>query len=340
MLISATTVKDTTENVERFVRRNLSAGIDHLVLFIDSEQPEIVDHFAGSAEVTCVPAWDETWWNGTQRPGLNGRQNLNCSVVNALLVGFTWAEWLFHIDADEVVRLDRARLERLDRSVDVVLLEVLESVSHPDAEDEGGWFKRLLTRDERETLVERGLLSSLPNKSYFHGHVIGKSGWRPSHALRGGLHRPRDLSGEAVKGFEADWLQLLHFESQTPTEFERKWRNLVGSGLDRIKVRTERQPVASAVQELLDDHLSTVETELGFRAIYERTTQDRFPELRQLGFLVRVDTDETQYEARRIPPDELGRLRSLLRGARDVPKTEFSGASQERAVSRIDAQEG
>lgn len=335
MLITATTVKDTVVNVDRFVRRNRGAGIDHLVLFVDSEQPELVDHFADSPVVTCVPAWDESWWGSAERPGLNGRQNLNCSVVNALLADRPWAEWLFHLDADEVVLLDRDRLEGLDRSVDVVLLEVLESVSHPDAEADGGWFKRLLAREERETLVERGLLAELPNKSYFHGHVIGKSGWRPSYRLRAGLHRPRDLSGTAVKGMEAEWLRMLHFESQSLQEFERKWRNLAGSGLDRIKVRTERRPVAAAVQDLLAGHPSASEATDGFRAIYEATTQDPFHELDELGLLVRVAPDEKRYEPRDVPGREVELLRALLREARAVPKVDFHGAAQADVVTRL-----
>lgn len=333
MLVSASTVKDTVANLERFVRRNRAAGIDHLILFLDADQPEVEAAFAGSAAVTCVRAWGPGWWGEHHPAGLNKRQNLNAGLANAVLTRSPWAEWLFHVDADEVVHLDRDRLEGLDRAIPVVHLEVLEAVSDPDAVAEGGWFKRLLVRPEREVLLERGLIPRLPNQAYFHGHVGGKSGWRPSLGLRAGVHKPQDLSGATLTGVSAG--RVLHLESTTAQEFARKWRNLVAAGLDTMNVRGERRLIAGAVVEVVGRGLDEAATEAALHDLWRRTTRDPFPELRALGYLERIDVDAARFEPRPIPEGDLAAMRRLLAAAGGVDRRGLHGPHPERVLDRV-----
>lgn len=340
MLVSASTVKDTVTNLETFVRRNLAAGLDHLVLFLDADQPEIEEHFGGRDDVTCVRAWGPEWWGEDRPDGLNTRQILNVSVANAVLTRVGWASWLFHIDGDEVVRLDRERLERLPERTGVVLLEVLESVSDPDAEAEGGWFKRLLTRDERQVLLDRGLIAARPNRAYFHGHITGKSGWRPTLELRGGVHKPRDREDRPVTGERAPWLQVLHLDSPTATEFARKWRNLVGAGLATMAAREQRGDIGRQVADVLARPLGDDEVEAELQALWRRTTRDPFPELRDLGYLERIDVDEVRYRPRPVPAAGRAELRALLGAAGGTDRRGLHGPHRERVLDQIVAAAG
>src|SRR5688572_18815172 len=107
MLFTASTVKDTLPNVQRFVRGNLAGGVDHMVVLLDApgaeDQREVRAWLEEQPNVTTVPT-DKEWWAG-DRPGqLNVRQRTNVNVVKQVLGGFDWAEWLFHIDGDEIVQ--------------------------------------------------------------------------------------------------------------------------------------------------------------------------------------------------------------------------------------------
>ena len=105
MLASVSTVKDTVRNVSRFVERNLAGGIDHMFVFVDAPDAECERYLGDHPHVTPILA-TETWWNGARPEGLNRRKIINANVVKALLTDYEWASWLFHIDADEIVRIE------------------------------------------------------------------------------------------------------------------------------------------------------------------------------------------------------------------------------------------
>ena len=82
MIISASTVKDSRENVEKFVRRNLLGGIDHMVVFVDAPLPDVEDFLDGHADVTLVRAYGD-WWAGQVPERLNERQLTNTGLVES-----------------------------------------------------------------------------------------------------------------------------------------------------------------------------------------------------------------------------------------------------------------
>lgn len=333
MLVATTTAKDRFGNLERFVARNLAGGLDHLILYLDAEQPEVIEGFREHPHVTCVAAWDESWWgpSGTP-PGLNTRQNLNANLSNAVLTRFPWAHWLFHIDADEVVQLNR-RLERLDPACRVVRLGVWEAVSHEDAGEE--WFKRRLKPEERSLLVSRGFTRAASNSQYFRGHLAGKSGWRPSLDLRAAIHVPLDASGRPVPGKQAKWLRVLHLESTSAREFARKWLNLVEAGLSTMAVRHARHDVATAVADLVGRTSDPSELEEGFARIYDELIRDPFDTLRDLDLLVHLDLDAPTWSPRTVPVAERDRLRSLLESARGLDTTPLLGPGRAAFLDRL-----
>ncbi len=128
MIISASTVKDTRENVEKFVRRNLLGGIDHLVVFVDEPLPDVEEFLDDHPDVTPVRAYGD-WWGGQKRGGLNERQITNAALISRLVAGFPWAEWVFQLDGDEVAQIDRAALARLGPETRAVRLTCLEAAS-------------------------------------------------------------------------------------------------------------------------------------------------------------------------------------------------------------------
>ena len=88
------------------VRRNLAGGVDHLIVYLDDEQPEVEKFLAASPNVTCITTHRD-WWHGGRQAELNDRQRTHATLALRMLSGFAWAHWMFHIDGDEVVHIDR-----------------------------------------------------------------------------------------------------------------------------------------------------------------------------------------------------------------------------------------
>jgi hypothetical protein len=157
VIISASTVKDSAENVEKFLRRNLLGGIDHLVVFLDAPMPEVEELLTGHPDATFVRAYGE-WWGDMDAGGLNERQINNASLISRLAAGFAWAEWMFMLDGDEVARIDRRVLDALPADERAVRLLPLEAASRLHPESDPTLFKRLLEPDELELLHTLGVI--------------------------------------------------------------------------------------------------------------------------------------------------------------------------------------
>jgi hypothetical protein len=335
MLASVSTVKDTPPNVERFVSRNLGSGIDHMVLFLDAEQPEVLAHLAAHPHVTVIEAGDDRWWRGARPDGLNRRQHFNANVVKALLSRADWADWLFHIDSDEVVHLDRDRLEQLPAETRIVHLAPLELVSRDDEDAAPTRYKRLLEHDELVLLAALGVVGRAVNEEYFHGHVGGKSGLRPALDLYSGIHKPTDSQRETLPGLSAPWLRLLHLESPSKEAFIRKWRNLLSSG-PRPKVRRARSDLVTAIDTLLGLDLPRDEVDALLGDLYERHVRDDVATLERLGFLERIDPDAGAYRPRAVPSPELDQLREGLAAVARQDKAPYRDGPAERVESLLD----
>ena len=226
LVVTASTVKDTLANVERFVDGNLAGGADHLVLFLDAPDdpatPDVRGFLDSHPHVTCVVT-DDTWWTDKRPEQLNTRQRINANVVKALLTTVDWAAWVFHVDGDEIVQLDRAVLDGVPASRAVVSLAPLEAVSRKSWDGDPTWFKRLLGSDDLTLLKTLGVLERPSNGALFHGHVEGKSGLRPTTDLWLTLHHVVDAEKSEVEAFtDPVALRLLHFESYSGEDFVRK----------------------------------------------------------------------------------------------------------------------
>lgn len=320
-VFTVSTVKDTTAGVERFVERNLAAGADHMVVFLDGGDPRTSRRFRDHPHVTVIHA-GKTHWGGLDATGLNTRQVVDANLVNALLVGLPGGAWLFHIDGDECLDLDRDRLLALPDDVGAVSLQPLEAVSRETADPAGTRFKRLLDPTELALLHTLGVIERPFQRHFFNGHVIGKAGLRPDATRRLALHVVRTAGGRPVPGHTADWLHHLHYESFSGEEFVRKWTNHVGAGAAVFNRR--RQVMRSAVAgALANAHVSDVRRRELLLEVYRRTVADDVATLDELGYLVEPDPARHAYTPRPLSPEQRRHVEEVLPRLRRADKRHF-----------------
>lgn len=299
MIFSVTTLRDTPRNTERFVRRNLGGGIDHMMIFLDGAQPEVASLLEAHPHVTVVTT-DEVWW-GTERPAsLNVRQIVNAETGRHVLAPIAEARWLFHIDGDEVVRLDSDVLDAVAPKWQVVALELLEAVGGMHPEGDPTWFKSRLTGQQLALLKVLGLLPRASNREYFRGHVGGKVGIRPSADVRLAIHRAFDPDGGRTPVFRDPALRVLHYESPSAEDFVRKWASLMASG-PAPNQKQSRTLIAKALAGLREQGLTEAEVAPFLDRIYARVGADDVDTLRGLKLLQNVDPDAEQRAPAELP---------------------------------------
>jgi hypothetical protein len=306
MLFTASTVKDTLPNVRRFVAGNLAGGVDHLFVFLDAADPDVRGFLDGHPHVTCVRT-DKSWWHGERPDQLNVRQRINANVVKALLSVVDGADWLFHIDADEIAQIDRAALARVPADTRVVRLAPLEAVSRKHWDGDPTWFKRLLGKNDLILLQTLGVLDKPSNGAYFHGHVDGKTGIRPGLDLWLTLHHTVDERGEKQEPWNDDGLRLLHYESFSGEEFVRKWTSIL----------------AAALRTLLEAGLPERKLRDYLMRIFERTTEDDFDTLRDLGLLEEFDPLRGNHVPEALSPGAREQIDELVARLTEEPKGIF-----------------
>ena len=319
MLFTVSTAKDTRANLERFVARNLAGGADHVVVFLDAPAApgaaEAREFLEGHPHVTCI-ATDEAYWRGERPADLNTRQVLNANLVHGLLAPFDWADWLFSIDADEVLELDRQRLlEEVPASQPAVVLEPIEAVSKLQWEGEVTHFKRLLGDEELALLVALGVLDKADNREYFRGHTHGKPGVRPGLERRLQLHRTATEDLTPLPAQRADWLRLRHYESYDGAEFVRKWMAHVTAG--PVRLRPNRERLLVALEALVRvEGLGDERRQHYLMRLYRRWVEDDAEVLADLGLLEVPPAG--QHRPEEFPPggrEEMEALLAVLVGA-------------------------
>jgi hypothetical protein len=333
MLFTVSTVKDTLANLQRFVAGNLAGGADHLVVFLDAEQPDVQTFLDGHPHVTCVRT-DDAWWRGDRPADLNVRQRLNANLVKAVLTRVEGAEWVFHVDADEIVRLDRDVLAAVPASERVVGLLPLEAVSQVHWDGDPTWFKRLLRKPELRRLQELGVIDRAHNGALFHGHVDGKSGIRPTLDLWLTLHQGVDAAGTELERFTDDRLSLLHFESYSGDDFARKWVSILSAGTTP-HFRPARRPTADAVLALMGLGLGDDELRARLLEVFRETTEDDLETLRAEGFLVQADWRDGTHQPAAFTGTAREAFDTLMTTVSGAPKRAFQPGGPAAPVEKI-----
>jgi hypothetical protein len=325
MLFTASTVKDSLENVTFFVTANLSSGVDHMFVFLDApaddEQREVAAWLAGNPHVTCVPTPRRTWWSDGRPPSLNVRQRINANWARAVLAPFPWAQWLFHVDGDEVACLDREALSQVPAELDAVWLPPWEAVSEWAPAGRPTRFKCLLDEADLNLLHLLGTLPEPSNQAYFHGHVMGKSGVRPGSGLGLTLHDAVSQDGRRQPRHEDPRLHVLHYDAPSGEEFVRKWTALANAGPTRY--RRSRSGSARAIRSLLARDLPDETRARFLRRLYEVTTEDDVEQLQDLGLLVEADPVAGGTTPRPLPEPARAELAARVAELGAAPKAGF-----------------
>lgn len=321
MLTTVSTVRDTRANIEKFVARNLAGGVDHLFVVLDEPTGEVVEFLDDHPHTTAISTDDE-WWRGRRPDQLGRRQKMNANLVKSVLSRLGWAEWLFHIDGDEALRVDRAELAALPPEVEFLRAMPLEAVSRSEPVASPTTFKRLLNKDELALLVTLGLIQKQANHYYFHGHVNGKSGMRLHTDRWHGVHAVWDDDRETQDAPEPAWLRLLHFESHSMEEFVRKWRALLSSG-QRAGFRAARASTARSFAAIQDSDMAPEVAEKYLRRIFELTVLDDVDTLSELGLLVELDPLEPAGSPQPVPEADLAATRAVFDRLHTAPKVPF-----------------
>ncbi|MEI5672402.1 MULTISPECIES: glycosyltransferase family 2 protein [unclassified Nocardioides] len=317
MILSVTTLKDRLANVQRFVRGNLAGGVDHLVVFLDDApgpEDEVRAWLESRPEVTVVLT-DESWWGGERPPLLNKRQRLNANVARVVLRELDRVEWVFHIDADEIVRIDREVLAAVPRRRPAVGLKPLEVVSQLHPEGEPRLFKRLLRQPDLVLLQTLGVLAEPANSHYFRSHSAGKVGIRPGADVFLGIHKATDRADTRLPLVHRPGLRMLHLESYSGEEFVRKWTAMVGSG-PRLHFGEPRLQLAVALKAVLTKDLPPEQRSRFVEEIYVRHMADPVDLLRDLGLLEEIDPLEGDHAPDLLTESERTRLATLLEAQR------------------------
>lgn len=322
MLFTASTVKDSYDNVQFFVAANLASGVDHMFVFLDASreegQQEVAAWLGTHPHVTCVSTTRREWWVDGRPASLNVRQRANANWVRTVLEPFAWAEWLFHVDGDEVACLDRDALAEVPSSTDAVWLPPWEAVSAWERHGRPTEFKQLLGAEDLNLLHVLGALPEPSNQAYFHGHVMGKSGVRPGSGHGLTLHEAVSPDGRPRPRHEDPRLKVLHYDAPSGEEFVRKWTALAQAGPARY--RPSRAPAARALRTLVSRDLAEETRRTYLRRIYERTTRDDVELLADLGLLAEAVPEQAGSIPRPFPPGAAEELAARVAGLAPVAK--------------------
>jgi hypothetical protein len=338
------TVKGSPGQVCGFVRRNLRAGADHVVVLVDDGDPAVLSALARDEEagprVTAIGTgtayWGDGGSRGQRRPqNLNRRQTIGAGLANTLVSSVPRFAWLFHLDLDERLHLDKDRLLDLDPDVRAVELATWEAVSTETRHGQTR-YKRRPTADELLELHRRGLVDRPSLHAYFRGHT-SKRGIRPDPRVRLRIHHAMEPGGAVeIEPARREWLQVLHDESDTFEEFVRKWQALLGSGGFGQKPRRERVAVRVAAL-LTDDALDPDVREQRLRQLYRRHVADDVDALDELGLLAVPDPAWSAYRPEDLTEAERATLAAVAEVLAGAPKRAFDryGPPSEELLQRL-----
>ncbi|WP_372728245.1 glycosyltransferase family 2 protein [Nocardioides sp.] len=322
MIFTASTVKDTLPNIRRFVAGNLAGGVDHLFVFLDAPDREVRGFLDEHPHVTCIRT-DKAWWGEDRPENLNARQRINANLAKAVLSTLEGDHWVFHIDADEIVQLDRALLDAAPAETRAVRLAPLEAVSQKHWDSEPTFFKRLLPSEDLVLLHTLGVIDKPSNGAHFHGHVDGKSGVRPDLDVWLTLHEAVDSAEQAIEPLRnKKKLRLLHYESFSGEDFVRKWTSILAAG-PTVNLRPVREPTAIAVRALIAKGLTEEEAAPYLMKIFERTTEDDLQTLSDLGLVEEIDPSAGTHVPQQLSDADRDRIDRVVEGLRGQPKRVF-----------------
>lgn len=310
MLCTVSTVKDTRENLDRFVRMNLASGADHMFVFLETDDPDVQELLDAEEHVTAVRT-DDAYWNGARPDDLNQRQMINANVVNTLLALQPSVTWLAHLDGDECLEIDPEELAEVPADARMVRLAIREAVSTEHGSREVKAFKKKLGPKALERLTREGVLPRPANHVLLKGHLIGKSLVRPALDVTVGIHRSSGPDGVELEHHRGPGFRVLHYDCVSFDEFVRKWTSHAGAG--SAAFRDERLMLLRAVERLNGDpELDETRRREGLRTLYKEHVEDDVDLLERKGVLQHWHDDWHHHRPRPFPPEAAAENAALL----------------------------
>lgn len=333
-VVAVSTVKADPDQAERFVRRNLGAGVDHILVFLDDPKGPSRQVFEDHPHVTVVRT-GARYWNGTRPPRVSDRLRINMNVANAVLATVPSVAWLISIDSDEAVCIDRdALIKSRERAV---LLSVLEAVSKRTwRDDEPTLFKSRPTDGELAALAAMGVILEPDLAFYFRGHQEGKSALRPDLRVRMRVHSVVDEAGKGLARSAPD-MHVLHYESHSLDDFVRRWKDYEPGRAHLRTHRDERKLIGIALHTL-HHHKSLSERERArlIKHLFDREVADDARTLKKMGLA--GPAPKREYQPRPLPAADLNQIERLLEALLPGDKHVFNeGGTADQIAAEVSA---
>lgn len=326
-IVTVSTIEDPPDRVDRFVRRTLTTGVDHMIVFLDSEQARLPAELDEHPQVTLVQAGAD-YWRGERPSARTDRHLVNANVACAALAAADSVKWLFPLACDEALVFDRAGL--LAVTAPSVAFPAREAVAkrrwrHGDPK----LFKKVPTAAELHALAGLGRIPAPELRWVFRGPSLGATGVRPGGEVRfgrRGAYRTPDLALEAA---ELPGAHLLRYADCTIAEFTEHWA-LVDPAEEIALSEMDRRLAAAFAAVAKSPHLDDAERRARIGELFDRFIADDVRSLRQFALVVRRPRQQAT-EARSLPGTEATRIESALEHLHHTDKDEFRSPAEDQA---------
>jgi len=292
MICTVTTALGGVEKLIKFRNENISNGADHVFVFLDDGDHKKAERINGYDHITAFAA-DQDYWGGERPENLNLRQTKNANLINQALAELDERVWLFHIDSDESILLDKDHIESI-RGFRYVKLEVREAVCKPikrgvldiKSKKYNGIFKRLLSHDELCLLACLGEIEKADNGYYFNGHTVGKSGVVASKDIIIGIHGVKKSNGAMPVSYKSGVRSyVLHYDMPDFGTFVEKWNSHIQFA-GKAGYKDKRGAMKSAISSINSNTSLTKDEKVNFLGlVYTSMVEDNIPLLSKLNYL-------------------------------------------------------
>lgn len=333
-VVAVSTIKADPDQVERFLRRNLAGGVDHLLVFLDETNPPVRKLLDAHPHVTVIRTGPK-YWNGTRPERVSDRLRINMNLANAVLATVPSVGWLVSIDSDEAVSIDREALRNV--KAPAALLSVLEAASRRDwRDDEPTLFKSRPSEGELAALAAMGVILEPDLAFYFRGHQEGKPAVRPDLRVRVRVHSAHDEAGKGLARAVPD-LYVLHYESHSLDDFVRRWKDYAPASAHLRTHRDERKLIGIALHTIYHHETLTKRQRAQLiRQLFDREVADDVATLRAMGLAAPPPT--RGYQPRRLPASDVDQIQRVLEALLPADKHVFNeGGTTDQVAGELAA---
>ena len=286
-------VKDTPENVRRFVSYHLGLGARRMQIFFDDPLDPCIEMLAGLEQVTTVACSPEFWLEhlGSSEIALHGvRQN------TATTLGYARAteDWVLNLDADEFLHLGAVPvttfLSEVPPGVNVIRFRPAESVFVDDPQ--GREHFRLPIDRKSVTEVHGDFGVNTKRRLGFFGHLDGKSLIRSGlEGVRLRQHWPEDESRQVLLDLDFQALPDMCILHQNAETFEM-WRG-------KLDFRLSTNSIPGMLRGVLRSLLVEGD-EAGIRDVYDKIfslSEDALTKMQDRNLLFALERPLNRFEA-------------------------------------------